>query len=125
MPILSDMTLAQLRASTKTQIITSISSFLTANMTKHQLIVMLRDKETEWDTPVCTYNADGQIATQNEIERDEDTGLQVSRTFTTWTYYDTGEVNVILITYYDAADVEKKHKRIKHYKDRQQPDGNA
>jgi hypothetical protein len=94
-------------------------------MTKHQLIVMLHDRDTEWDIPVCVYGADGQIVSMTEIERDEDAGMVVSSIVTTWTYYNTGEVNVILITYYDENGVEKKHKRIKHYRDGRQPDDGA
>lgn len=125
MPKLSDLTIVQMRASSKAQIIASIRDYLTANMTKHQLIVMLRDRETVWDDAVDTYYPDGQIESRNEIERDEDTLLQVSRRLTTWTYYNTGEVNVILIQTFDADDALKKTKRIKHYRDGRQPEGNG
>jgi len=119
--MLTDLTLEQMRASTKNQIISSIDSYLTANFTKRQLIQMLRERDTEWDDPVCTYGPDG-ILTQNEIERDVETGAQVSRKYIVWDYYNSGEVNTIITEFYDENDVLKRRKKIKHYKDGRQPE---
>lgn len=121
---LTDLTLQQLRASTKAQIIASIRDYLTANYTRRQLIQFLRDRETEWDEPIRTYRTDGQIESQIEVERDEETGEIVSSKSITWSYYSTGEVNVILIIVYDATGIEIKRKRIKHFKDGRQPEVN-
>lgn len=118
----SDMTIQQLRASTKAQIIDSITAYLKANFTRRELIRMLRDRDTEWDEPIYTYRPDGQIESLTEVERDDDTQAQVSRKITKWTYYATGEVNVILIQIYNGADVLKRQKRIKHYRDGRQPE---
>ena len=120
--MLSDMTIQQLRASMKNQIVDSITAYLKANYTRRELIRMLRDRDTDWDEPIRTYRADGQIESQIEIERDEDSQVQVSKRVMTWSYYVTGEVNVILIQTYDGADVLKRTKRIKHYRDGKQPE---
>ena len=119
---LSDMTIQEMQASTKAEIITSIKNYLQDNFTRRDLIRMLRDRDTEWDEPIRTYRPDGQIESQIEVERDDDTQIQVSRRVTTWTYYNTGEVNVIKIEIYDENDVLKKTKRIKHYRDGRQPE---
>ena len=120
--MLSDMTIQQLRASMKNQIVDSITAYLKANYTRRELIRMLRDRDTDWDEPIRTYRADGQFESQIEIERDEDSQVQVSKRVMTWSYYVTGEVNVILIQTYDGADVLKRTKRIKHYRDGKQPE---
>lgn len=119
--ILTDLTKEQLRALSKNQIINSIDDYLTANYTKKQLIQGVLDRDTEWDTPVCTYGPDG-ILTQNEIERDIETNAQVSRKYTVWDYYNSGEINTIITEFYDENDVLTKRKKIKHYKDGRQPE---
>lgn len=119
--ILTDLTKAQLRALTKNQIINAIDAYLSANYTKKHLIQGILDRDTDWDAPVCTYGPNG-IETQNEIERDVETGVQVSRKYTTWDYYNNGNVNVIRIDIFDENDVLKKTKRIKHYRDGRQPE---
>ena len=118
--MLTDLTLEQMRASTKNQIINSVDTYL-ANLTKRQLIQMLREHDTEWDDPICTYGKDG-ILTQNEIERDSETNVQVSRKYTVWDYYNSGEVNTIITEFYDENNALKKRKKIKHYKDGRQPE---
>jgi len=119
--MLTDLTIEQLRNSTKAQILDSIRAYMQANYTRRELIKLLRERDTIWDDPIDTYYPDGQIESSNEIERDDDTLAQVSRRYTTWTYYQTGEVNVIKIEKYDENDVLKKTQRIKHYRDGRQP----
>ena len=116
------MTLAEMRASTKNQIINSIADYLQANLTRRQVIQLCRERDTEWDDPVSTYGADGQIESQNEIERDSETGAPVSRKYTTWTYYNNGNVNVIAVRVFDETDALVKQKIIKHYRDGRQPE---
>jgi len=120
--MLSNLTIQQLRASTKAQIITAITAYLQANFTRRELIRLLWERDTDWDEPIRTYRADGQIESQIEIERNDDTRVQVSKRVMTWSYYATGEVNVILVQVYDAMDVLKRTKRIKHYRDGKQPE---
>lgn len=116
-----DVTLEQLRALTKTQIINRLSTWLTKNFTKRQLILWLMDIEVMDMPPVRTYRADGQIASETIVTKDTETNLQVSRRETLWSYYATGEVNVITIKQYDSNDALIRTKAIKHYIDGRQP----
>jgi len=116
-----DVTLEQLRALTKAQIITKLSNWLTKNFTKRQLILWLMDIEVMDDEPIRTYRPDGQIASESVVTVDTETNLQVSKREVTWSYYATGEVSVITIKQYDANNVLLHTKAIKHYKDGRQP----
>ena len=116
-----DVTLEQLRSMTKTQIINRLSTWLTNHFTKRQLILWLMDIEVMPLDPVRTYRADGQIESETTIDVDPETNLQVSKRAVTWTYYATGEVNVITIKVYDGANNLVHTKAIKHYKDGRQP----
>lgn len=122
MPNITDLTLAQMRASTKNQIADSVKTFLQNNYTKKQIIQFLRDKDSEWSDPVRTYFPDGQIETQTEVETDIETGVQLSKKVITYSYYNSGEVNKIIIQTLDENNIEKKRKTIKHYKDDKQPE---
>jgi len=116
-----DVTLEQLRALTKTQIINRLSTWLTNHFTKRQLILWLMDIEVMDDEPVRTYRADGQISSETIVTKDTETNLQVNKRVVAWTYYPTGEVNVITIKVYDGANNLVHTKAIKHYKDGRQP----
>ncbi len=116
-----DVTLAQLRALTKTQIINRLSTWLTNNMTKQQLILWLMDMDVISIEPARTYRADGQVESETTIEVDTETNLQVNKRVVTWSYYPTGEVNVITIKTYDGANNLLRTKAIKHYIDGRQP----
>lgn len=119
---LSDLTIQQMRQMTKLELVNSIKDYLQNNYTRREIIRLLRDRDTEWDEPIRTYRPDGQIESQIEVERDDDTQVQVSRRVMTWTYYATGEVNVIKTEIYDENDVLKRTKRIKHYRNGRQPE---
>ena len=116
-----DVTLAQLRALTKAQIINRLSTWLTNHFTKRQLILWLMDIEVMDDEPVRTYRADGQITSEVVITRDTETNSQVNKRIVTWTYYATGEVDTITIKVYDGSNVLLRTKAIKHYTDGRQP----
>ena len=116
-----DVTLAQLRSFTKTQIINRLSTWLTNNMTKRQLILWLMDIEALDDEPVRTYQADGQITSETIVTRDTETNAQVNKRIVTWTYYATGEVDTITIKVYDGSNALLRTKAIKHYTDGRQP----
>ena len=116
-----DVTLAQLRSFTKTQIINRLSTWLTNNMTKRQLILWLMDADVINIEPVRTYRADGQIESETTIDVDTETNLQVNKRKVNWTYHATGEVDVITIKTYDGANNLLHTKAIKHYKDGRQP----
>jgi len=116
-----DVTLEQLRAMTKAKIIERLSTWLTKNMTKRQLILWLMDIEVVEDTPVRTYREDGQITSETTVTKDTETNQQVNKREVSWTYYATGEVNVITIKTYNGNNVLLHTKAIKHYKDGRQP----
>ena len=116
-----DVTLKQLRALTKTQIINKLTSYLTNNMTKRQLILWLMDADIITVEPVRKYLADGQIESETIIEVDTETNAQVNKRVTSWTYYPTGEVDIITIKTYAGANALLKTKAIKHYTDGRQP----
>ena len=116
-----DVTLAQLRALTKAQIISRLSTWLTNHFTKRQLILWLMDMDVIAIEPVRTYRADGQIESETAIEVDTETNAQVNKRVVTWTYYPTGEVDVIGIKTYDGANNLLRTKSIKHYTDGRQP----
>ena len=116
-----DVTLEQLRALTKAQIISRLSTWLTNHFTKRQLILWLMDMDVIAIEPVRTYRADGQIESETAIEVDTETNAQVNKRVVTWTYYPTGEVDVIGIKTYDGANNLLRTKSIKHYTDGRQP----
>ena len=116
-----NVTLEQLRGMTKAQIINKLSTWLTNNFTKRQLILWLMDIEVMDNEPIRTYRADGQIASETIVTKDPETNLQVSKRVVTWTYYATGEVDIITIKQYDNNDALLRTKTIKHYKDGRQP----
>lgn len=116
-----DVTLTQLRSMTKTQIINRLSTWLTNNFTKRQLILWLMDIEVLDDKPVRTYRADGQITSEIIVTRDTETIAQVNKREVNWTYYATGEVNEITIKVYDGSNNLLRTKVIKHYTDGRQP----
>ena len=116
-----DVTLEQLRALTKAQIINKLSMWLTNHFTKRQLILWLMDIEALDDEPVRTYQADGQITSETIVTRDTETNAQVNKRIVTWTYYATGEVDTITIKVYDGSNALLRTKAIKHYTDGRQP----
>jgi len=116
-----DVTLEQLRALTKAQIISRLSTWLTNHFTKRQLILWLMDIEAMPLEPVRTYRADGQIESETTITVDTETNAQLEKRVTTWSYYPTGEVNIITIKVYDGSNNLLRTKAIKHYTDGKQP----
>ena len=122
MPLIANLTLTQLRAATKAQIITGITNYLTNNFTKRQLIVFLLDRDREPDAPVTTRRADGQVSSQTDVERDVETGVMTGGRVVTYSYYPTGEVMDIVVSTRDAANKEIAKKVIKHFTDERQPE---
>ena len=116
-----DVTPAQLCSMTKTQIINRLSNWLTNNYNKRQLILWLMDAEELTLEPVRTFRADGQIESETVISTDMESGGQVRKTVTTWSYYPTGEVDTITQAEYTGKDALKQRRNIKHYKDGRQP----
>ncbi len=121
---LTNYTLSQLRAATKTQIITAIGNYLAANFTKRQLIIFLLDRDTEPNAPVIICRKDRLLESQIETVRDVKTGAAVSGKQIIWTYYDVkgAPVDTITIVETDAAGKEVARKKIKHFTDGRQPE---
>lgn len=115
MPLIANLTLAQLRAATKAQIIAAIGNYLTNNFTKRQVIAFLLDADIVPDAPARTYGKDGQIESETDVDRDAETGTIIARRTVSWTYYPTGEVDTITITEGAAVRI------VKHYLDGRQP----
>jgi hypothetical protein len=127
MPKLTDMTLEQMRVSTKAQIIDGVRAYLTANyLTRGALMGFLLDTNTLPDPPVAEFYADGQIKLITEVLRDAETGNRVSGRKTQWTYFPNGirpPVRYIRIRNYDAAGNELfgQGLEIEHYLDCRPP----
>lgn len=116
-----NVTLEQLRAMTKAEIITRLSKWFTNNFTKRQLILWLMDIEAMPLDPVRTYRADGQIESETTVTVDTETDAKLEKRVTTWSYYTTGEVNIITIEVYDGSNNLLRTKVIKHYTNGRQP----
>ena len=113
---LINITLPQLRAATKVQIITAITHHLQA-MTKREIIIwLLENVDRIAESPVHTYRADGQVETITETETDVETGAVVSTRIVMHTYYSNGDIDTITIVADGAT------KAIKHYQDGKQPE---
>lgn len=125
MPNLTTLTLNQLRAATKAQIITAITNKL-QSMTKRQLIIWLWDEIQQiHDDPITVTRKDGQAESQVTTIRDTETGAIVSTRSISWTYYENEPgrpVDTITLVEKDAAGKETAHKVIKHYPDGRQPE---
>ena len=120
-----DLTLEQLRAATKEQIITKIVDKLTP-MTRKKLcefiwtIKGVRFEAISLSTLTVNHDVpEGQLI--RIYETTDILGNKLGSTKTEWTYYPTGEVDAITITELDALDVVISTKTIKHFTDGRQP----
>jgi hypothetical protein len=121
MPNWSNFTLAQLRAATKTQIITAITNWLQTR-TKRQIIELLIDVVSIADKPIITRSGDEQITQRDDVNRDV-LGNVIGGKRTNYAYYPTNEINTITITDLDADLITVLGQRtIKHYTDGRQPE---
>jgi len=114
-------TMAQVQAATKAQTITAINNLLNT-YSKAQIVTwLLNNAVTYPGNSSVTYGTNGQIASQTDINYDLNTGLQTNGKKVTWTYYATGEVNMITIQTLDANNNVTQTKTIQHYTDGRQP----
>ena len=121
MPNIIGLTKAEMQAMTAVQLRQAGKAYLDT-LTKHDLIVFYLDKSTDDDDPIVEYlGANGQISKLVIFTRDIETNAKQRSKVTLWTYYDTGEVNVITLKDLDAADVETQVIKVKHYLDGRQP----
>lgn len=120
-----DITLEQLRAATKEQIINVINNRL-QNMTKKQIIILiLRLVGVEIDTYELEETIDSQDGPNGQIlrryVRKDVLGNILSKLNIDWTYYDNGPVHEITLTDLDPSDNITAKRIIKHFLDGRQP----
>ena len=120
---LENITLAQLRAATKAQIVTFITNKLTS-MTKLQIVIWLMDNVLEIaDAQPEVIYKDGQITRLTECIRDTYTGDVLRYKRVIWTYYDLpgNPVDKITIIIADPNMTVISKRVIKHFVDGRQP----
>jgi hypothetical protein len=90
------------------------------SMTKAQIISSLTQGMTE---TVCTKSENGKFGqvSSEHVTRDS-TGTIVKTEQWSWTYYKTGEVDIITQVVLDAKGSETSRKQIKNYPDGRQPE---
>lgn len=123
--IFRDLTLEQLRATTKEQIITKINDKLTS-LTKKQIVEfiwgvknVLTENLTLTELKQMKNSKNGQLLRVHETT--DVLGKKLGSQKTQWTYYPTGEVDTIKISELDANDQVISTKTIKHFTDGRQP----
>ena len=121
-----DLTIDQLRAATKEQIITRVTNLLTSLSRKRlcEFIWTIKNVNfVEIILETLTVNHDvpeGQLL--KVYEKIDLLGDKTGSTKTEWTYYPTGEVDLIVLSELDGLDVVVGVKKIKHYLDGKQPE---
>jgi len=106
----------QLPRTSKEQIIATLSTY-----SKHELALLITGSETYADPPICTWRKDGQIKSQVDVTRDISTGRAISSREISWTYYKSGEVDIITTIYKDTTGKETLQHAVKHFTDGRQP----
>ena len=117
---LENVTLEQLRAATKAQIVTFITNKLNS-MTKRQIVLWLMNADVINIAPVVVRRPDGQLSSMTEVVRDMESDVQISKCVTDWSYYPTIEVDTITIKTYDGSNALIETRTIKHFTDGRQP----
>ena len=112
MPNYTNLTHPQLIAATKAEIITAVGDYLTA-YTKKQIIELLMDADEFADAPEMTSGEYG-ITSRTQTVRDA-LGDMVRIEETTYTYYDSGEIDEITTVVTNAAGDVIEDKQIKHH----------
>lgn len=117
MPLTTTLTLEHMRAATKAEILQDVA----ANNTKRELITDLLGQAQVADRVAITRDGQGRITRRVEVERDLLTGDRLGGRVTTHDFYDTGEVNRIVISERDADNEETARRTIKHFRGGRQP----
>lgn len=120
-----DITLPQLRAATKDQIVTAITTRLQL-WTKRQLIIfvlacsniVIENMELT-DLKISQDGPNGQVKKLFEVF--DPLGNKLRSSSYDWTYYPNGQVNEIIIKTLDASNILIKTQIIKHYLDGRKP----
>ena len=120
-----DLTLEQLRAATKEQIITRVVNLLTSLSKKRicEFVWTIKNvnfTEIGFETLAVNHNVpEGQLI--RVYEYTDILGNKTGSQKIEWTYYPTGEVDTITTTELDALDQVISQKTIKHFTDGRQP----
>jgi hypothetical protein len=128
MPYWTTLTLPQLRAATKAEILQNVGTYIAANFTKRQIIMWLVQDDPDGDgrvalPPVREYEGPGgQVSREDVAICDLETAKKVGGTRTLWTYYETGEVDTITLLELDPDDGMLARRVIKHYRGGRQPE---
>lgn len=126
MPYWTTLTIPQLRAATKTEILQNVGQYMAANFTKRQIILWLVQDSIDADgrltlPPERTYHPDGQVAQEDIAIYDLESGEKVGGTRTKWEYYPSGEIDIVTLLELGPDDGELTRRRIKHFLDGRQP----
>ncbi len=121
MPNWTTLTLAELRAATKAEVIQDVARYMAANMSKRQIIVWLMDADQMPDRVIVTRDDENRITRRVEVNRDPETGAMTGGTVTVKDYYDTGEIKDIIHSTRDADNNETRRIRVRHFTDGRQP----
>lgn len=120
-----DLTIEQLRAATKEQVLAKIMDLLTSLSKKRicEFIWTIKNIFTEGITLTdLKQRVDSKSGQVLEVHETTDVlGNKLGSTKTEWTYYPTGEVDTITISGLDALDQVVSQRTIKHFTDGRQP----
>jgi hypothetical protein len=122
MPMMTTLSLDDLRTKPVATISANIGNWIKDNFTRRQILEFLFEVPELADEPICTYNGMGKQTSQTNVFRDLETGNQSKKIVITWTYYPTTCVNEIETKVYGIDDEEISHKKVKHFKDVKPPE---
>lgn len=119
------LSLAELRAATKADILRDVAQFIAARFTKRQIIRWLVLGNMEGggipDRIIVTHDDQGRVIRMVKVWRDPETGERLGGTVITWDYFATGEVRFIIISDRDGNNTETRRRRIRHFRGGGQP----
>jgi hypothetical protein len=123
--LFEDLTIEQLRAATKEQIITKIVDILTSITRKKVCEFVWTIKGVSFGSISLTTLTVNHNVPEGQLIRIYETtdilGNKTGSTKTEWTYYPTGEVDTITTTELDALDQVISVKTLKHFRDGREP----
>jgi len=123
--LFEDLTIEQLRAATKEQIITKIVDKLTSITKKKVCEFVWTIKGVSFESiSLATLTVNHNVPEGQLIRIYETTDILGNKTGSTridWTYYPTGEVDTITTTELDALDQVISTQTVKHFTDGRQP----
>jgi len=123
MPNFTGLSKAEMQASNLGQLKKAGTDVVNGKATKHDIMAFYLDKDVDDADPVREYlGVNGQISKQTIVTQDIETNATVKSKVVVWTYYPTGEVDVIFLKDLDAAGTETQVTKIKHYLNGRKPE---